>query len=167
VWRWPRRSRCCPSQSRRPGRRPRPRRPPPSRAAAAGLTGGEDRPTRTSLPVPDGSDTVPRQHLVGLAGVDAQGHGQLDGFVELGTGQALHQLQRLRPGRRTGPGRPLRSVDVLLAFRHKWLPLSASPPGWTRLLRQSVLLRSAAALRRQPPGLRGRGEPRRGPSFYY
>ena len=34
-------------------------------------------------------------HLVGLAGVDAEAHDQLDGLVELGRGQALHQVERL------------------------------------------------------------------------
>ena len=33
--------------------------------------------------------------LVGLAGIDAEAHRQLDGLVELAPSQALHQAQRL------------------------------------------------------------------------
>ena len=35
-------------------------------------------------------------HLVGLAGVDAEADGDLDGLVELGRGQRLHQVRAPR-----------------------------------------------------------------------
>ena len=50
--------------------------------------------TRTSLPVP-GQRHGAAHHLVGLAGVDAEADGHLDGLVELGRCHRLHESQRL------------------------------------------------------------------------
>ena len=46
-------------------------------------------------PVPDGKRQRAPDDLVGLAGVDPEPHGQLDGLVELGRGQLLDQLDGL------------------------------------------------------------------------
>ena len=74
---------------------------------------------RTSLPVPDGQGDGAAHHLVGLAGIDAEAHRQLDGLVELGRGQALHQVDGLGGGVQLLAVEPLGCVGVLLAvLRH-------------------------------------------------
>ena len=78
-----------PLRPRRPRRTPRPARP---------------------CPVPAGSETVPAQHLVGLAGIDTEPERGFDGLVELLVRHRLHELERLRPARaapacRSGPMR--------------------------------------------------------------
>jgi hypothetical protein len=58
------------------------------------LTGGEHG-TRTFLPVPSGRATGATDHLIRLAGVDAEPDGDVDTFVERGLGQRLGQAHGL------------------------------------------------------------------------
>ena len=62
-----------------------------------GVAGGEHRDPDV-LAGAGGQGDGAADQLVGLAGVDAEPDGQLDGLVELGRGQALHQVDGL--GRR-------------------------------------------------------------------
>ena len=95
---------------------------PASRASAAASPAANTA-TRTSLPVPDGQGDGAADHLVGLAGVDAEAHGQLDGLVELGGGQALHQVDAPRPGVEAGRGRTACVASVyFLPCRHGLAP---------------------------------------------
>ena len=70
-------------------------------------------------------------HLIGLAGVDAQMDGQLDGLVELGGREVLHQIERLEGRLQLLVVEALGGIDVLLAVcRHDGsLVLSVMPPG--------------------------------------
>jgi hypothetical protein len=50
------------------------------------------------LPVPAGKHDGAAHQLVGFLGIDAEVHGDVDGFVELGGGAFLDQAQRLGNG---------------------------------------------------------------------
>ena len=72
--------------------------------------------TRTGLPVPWGSTTVPRTTWSAWRGIDAEPHGDVHRLVELGERRLLHQLRR-PPGSGTrAPGRPWRPRPELLAL---------------------------------------------------
>jgi hypothetical protein len=67
-------------------------------------------------------------HLVGLAGVDAEAHGHVDGLVELGRCHALHQAEGLGGGELGVDVVLLRRVRELLAG-HVMSPSVLTPPG--------------------------------------
>ena len=80
------------------GRRRRPRRPRPARASAAASPAAKTA-TRAVRPGAGRQGEGAPDDLVGLAGVDAEAHGQLDRLVEPGAGQAPS------PGRPPPPAR--------------------------------------------------------------
>ena len=69
-------------------------------------------------------------HLVGLAGINAQADHQLDGFVKVGRRQGAHQFDGLSRAMEGLSVEALQCVCVLLAlFRHVWLPRGFTPMG--------------------------------------
>ena len=62
--------------------------------ASGGVAGGEHRDAHVLAGARRQRDGA-AHHLVGLAGIDAEADGELDGLVELGRGERLHQLDRL------------------------------------------------------------------------
>ena len=76
----------------------RQRYPAPAALASSALAPRANTATRTVLPVPFGSCHHAADHLVSVARVNAQVHRDFDGFVELGRGRALDQLDRIFNG---------------------------------------------------------------------
>src|SRR5262249_6378798 len=87
----------------------------------SGVAGGEDGDAHVLAGARGQADGA-SHHLVSLAGVDAEPGGQLDGLVELGAGQALHEVERLGCAVQLVAVEPLDCIVELLALRHVWLP---------------------------------------------
>ena len=66
----------------------------PAALASSALAPWANTATRLVLPVPLGNNNGATHHLVRLLGIDAQLHSHVDGFIELGVGEFLHQTQR-------------------------------------------------------------------------
>ena len=71
----------------------------PAALASSALAPWANTATRLVLPVPAGSTDGAAHDLVGLLGVDAQLHGDVDRFVELGGGAVLDDASARRRSR--------------------------------------------------------------------
>ena len=92
-----------------------------------GRPGGEDGDTHLLARARRQADGA-AHHLVGLAGVDAEADGDVDGLVEGGRGHLLDDPQRLARRVELVTVERLEGVRVLLS-RHLLSPSALSPPG--------------------------------------